>query len=509
MKQAVIYVRVSSKEQKEEGYSIPAQRKLLWEYARVNGFKVAKEFEDDETAKSAGRAGFGEMVEFLKENKKIDTVLVEKTDRLYRNFKDYVIIDELGVTVFLVKENEKLGKDASSHQKFMHGIKVLMAKNYCDNLSEEVKKGNKQKAESGLYPCSTPPLGYKLDRVGSKSVLAIDDKNKDLLVNMFNWYSTGLFSLSDLVEKVKNEGLLIRANLPSTSKMTTLTKSSVQRILRNPVYYGDFFWKGHVHKGTHQPLIDKPLWDKVQDVLDRFQNKKMLSKYNTLDFVFKGLMSCGECRRNITAIRKIKPSGKEYVYYNCTRFNTDCAQPAVTELELDKQVIIKLNGLTMPQEALLYVAEGLKESLYTKRDTEDKAQERLEAEKKRLEKSLSTLYEDRLDGTITKDFYTQKSQEYEMAIKDLEEKIGRYTNASIDYYRTGVEILELSKNAGFLYKNATPAEKQDLLNFLLLNSTLKDKNLDVIYKKPFGKVYQRALRCDWRAHLIFQDEYPI
>lgn len=166
MKQAVIYVRVSSKEQKEEGYSIPAQRKLLWEYARINGFKIAKEFEDDETAKSAGRAGFGEMVEFLKENKKIDTILVEKTDRLYRNFKDYVIIDELGVTVFLVKENEKLGKDASSHQKFMHGIKVLMAKNYCDNLSEEVKKGYKQKAESGLYPCSTPPLGYKLEREG-------------------------------------------------------------------------------------------------------------------------------------------------------------------------------------------------------------------------------------------------------------------------------------------------------------------------------------------------------
>ncbi|MFK5165353.1 hypothetical protein, partial [Propionibacterium freudenreichii] len=77
-------------------------------------------------------------------------------------------------------------------------------------------------------------------------------------------------------------------------------------------------------------------------------------------------------------------------------------------------------------------------------------------------------------------------------IKDLQEKIGRYTHANIDYYRTGVEILELSKKAGFLYKNANPTEKQDLLNFLLLNSTLKDKNLDVSYKKPFDKVYQRV-----------------
>jgi hypothetical protein len=327
----------------------------------------------------------------------------------------------------------------------------------------------------------------------------IDDKNKDLLINMFNWYSTGLYSLLDLMEKIKNEGLLIVANLPSTSKIKILTKSSVQRILRNPVYYGDFFWKGHVYKGTHEPLVNKPLWDKVQDVLDRFQNKKMLSKYNTLNFAFKGLITCGECGRNVTATRKIKPSGKEYVYYNCTKFNTSCAQPAVNEEELDKQVIAQLEGLTMPQEALSYVAEGLKQSLYTKRDTEDKVQERLEVEKNRLEKSLSTLYEDRLDGTITKDFYTQKSQEYEMAIKDLEEKIKRYTHASIDYYRTGVEILELSKNAGLLYKNATLAEKQDLLNFLLSNSKLKDKNLDVIYKKPFDKVYQRISRSDWRG----------
>ena len=71
MQQAIIYVRVSSKEQKQEGYSIPAQRKLLREYAKANSFKIVKEFEDDETAKSAGRTGFGQMVEFVKNNKEV------------------------------------------------------------------------------------------------------------------------------------------------------------------------------------------------------------------------------------------------------------------------------------------------------------------------------------------------------------------------------------------------------------------------------------------------------
>ncbi len=137
--------------------------------------------------------------------------------------------------------------------------------------------------------------------------------------------------------------------------------------------------------------------------------------------------------------------------------------------------------------------------MYSKRDTEDQAQERLEAEKKRLEKTLSTLYEDRLDGTITKDFYNSKATEYETAIKDLTEKIARYTKANIDYYKTGIDILELSNMASILYKKANPDEKQDLLNFLLSNSSLTDKNLNVIYKKPFDRIVERSSRSDWRS----------
>ena len=87
-------------------------------------------------------------------------LLVEKTDRLYRNLKDWVTLDELDLEIHLVKENVILSWDSRSSEKFMHGIKVLMAKNYIANLSEEVKKGMLEKAEQGQYP-SKAPLGYK------------------------------------------------------------------------------------------------------------------------------------------------------------------------------------------------------------------------------------------------------------------------------------------------------------------------------------------------------------
>jgi site-specific DNA recombinase len=149
---AVLYVRVSSKEQ-EQGFSIPAQRKLLTEYAGQHSLNVLREFEDIETVKRAGRTSFTEMVEFLTAtNDPRPILLVEKTDRLCRNIKDWVTIDGLGIEVHLVKEGVVLSQDSRSSEKFMHGIRVLMAKNYIDNLSEEVRKGMREKAEQGHWP---------------------------------------------------------------------------------------------------------------------------------------------------------------------------------------------------------------------------------------------------------------------------------------------------------------------------------------------------------------------
>ena len=156
---AVLYARVSSKEQEKDGFSIPAQQKLLRQYASENGISVVREFTDVETAKRSGRSGFGEMLWYLRRNPTCRTILVEKTDRLYRNIKDWVTVDDLGVEVHFVKEGVVLSPDSRSSEKFVHGIKVLMAKNYIDNLSEETRKGMLEKAAQGLWP-SFAPLGY-------------------------------------------------------------------------------------------------------------------------------------------------------------------------------------------------------------------------------------------------------------------------------------------------------------------------------------------------------------
>src|SRR5215204_3183238 len=200
-KQAVIYARVSSKEQEKEGFSIPAQLKLLKEYAAANGLTVVQEYVDVETAKQTGRAAFGEMVGFLKAHPSIRVMLVEKTDRLYRNLKDWVTVDELDVEMHFPKEGVVLSRDSRSSEKFMHGIKVLMAKNYIDNLSEEARKGMREKAEQGFWP-RMAPLGYRNTTGAHGKKIIVPDPARSLIVRrLFEWYSRGDISLKEAARK--------------------------------------------------------------------------------------------------------------------------------------------------------------------------------------------------------------------------------------------------------------------------------------------------------------------
>ena len=199
---AVLYARVSSREQEQEGYSIPAQLKLLRDYASRNGFRIEREFLDIETAKTTGRKSFSEMVEFLKRSRNCRTVLVEKTDRLYRNFRDAVTLEDLETEIHFIKENQILSKNSRSQDKLAHGLHLLIARNYVENLREEVIKGMREKAEQGIYP-GRAPFGYRNNR--EKRSIEIHPENSPVVKFIFEHYATGQYSLITLRNAVREE----------------------------------------------------------------------------------------------------------------------------------------------------------------------------------------------------------------------------------------------------------------------------------------------------------------
>jgi DNA invertase Pin-like site-specific DNA recombinase len=218
---------VSSKEQEKEGFSIPAQQKLLRQYASDHGIAVAWEFTDVETAKRSGRTGFGDMLSYLRRYSDCRTILVEKTDRLYRNIKDWVTIDDLGVEVHFVKQGTVISPDSRSSDKFMHGIQVLMAKNYIDNLSEETRKGMLEKAEQGLWP-SFAPLGY----LNVNRSIVPDPVIGPIIRNIFEWYATGEYSLAEVTKMARAAGMVFRKSGSPVPKGPTRV-SRIYRVTRH------------------------------------------------------------------------------------------------------------------------------------------------------------------------------------------------------------------------------------------------------------------------------------
>ncbi len=477
---AVLYARVSSKEQEKEGYSIPAQLKLLKEYAAAEGFTVAQEYVDVETAKQTGRAAFGEMVAWLRAHTDLRVILVEKTDRLYRNLKDWVTIDELDVEIHFPKEGVVLSRDSRSSEKFMHGIKVLMAKNYIDNLSEEARKGQQEKAEQGIWPTKTP-LGY-LNVTGEdgRKVIAVDPDTAPFVTKLFDLYVTGQFALRELANKMRSEGFVY----PKSGN--PIPTSTLQTILRNRLYTGWYEWNGKLYQGKHEPLVTIELWERVQRVLDG----RNASKHRRMrhDFAFSGLIACAKC--GCSVVGEIKK--QKYIYYHCTGYADKCrGEPAscrrkyVREEVLEQQFTEMLGRLRFDEEILEWVREALHASHADERRDHEEAIKRLRAEYDRLQSRIDAMYIDKLDGKIGGEFFDKMAGQWREGQTCCLRDIERHQEAEQSYKEDGIRILELAHSAQSLFERQPAREKRRLLNFLLSNCSWDNGEVIATFRQPF------------------------
>ena len=490
---AVLYARVSSKEQEKEGYSIPAQIKLIREYAIKNNMIIAHEFEDVETAKQTGRTSFKEMLDFLKANPDVNHLLVEKTDRLYRNLRDYISLDELRVSVHLVKEGEVISESSKSSAKFMHGIRVLMAKNYVDNLSEEAKKGMAEKAAQGMWP-TCAPFGYKnVTRDDGRRIIVIDPEAAPTIRQIFEWYASGRYSLKDISQLVADAGMRTRY------KRERLQTSAIDKILRNRIYSGEFYWKAQLHKGLHEAIISMELWQKTQDLLDAGRRKTSPSKHKEM-VAFAGIIKCAHCGCSLVGDVK---KGK-YVYYRCSGFKGKCNEPYVRQEHFDGKFAELLDTLKFDDEVLAWVKQALKDSFGDKQKLHDESMSRFRCEIERLDKRLDGLYLDKLDGRITLEVYDRLSIEWQEQRHKLTAQAQSHQQASDNYNFDGVLLLELAQNARKLYEAQPAQEKRRLLDIVLSNCTWGGGEFQTVLKQPFDLI----AKTNHKARLARTDFMP-
>ena len=482
---AVIYIRVSSKEQQEEGFSLDAQLKFLNEYAHAHNMEIVNIFMDVESAKSAGRTQFGQLVEFLKAQSVLSpgsnpcqTVLVEKTDRFYRNVEDLVTIRDLGVTVNLAKENVVMSPASKSHEKFSHGLNVLLAERFSNNLSEETQKGMTEKARQGIWP-SQAPIGFSnVEGPNGKRIIVQDPVLAPLVRRMFQLYAIGIYSMKDLCKEATMVGLVTR------KRGNKLSNSAMYDILNNPIYYGDFYWKGILYNGTHEPIISKELFDNVQKAMDK--RSKCPTGRQKHDFTFQGLLTCGHC--GCAVVAEIK-KGK-YIYYHCTGNKGKCPDKYAREEKIDVQFSESLNQLKIDDDVLDWIVSVMSESTAESKKQRESEVTAIAQQKQRLEDRLEKMYLDKLDGIISNEEYTRLSKKFRSDLTDLKFRMEPLAVEKDDCLDSGKRLLELAQKAASLYSAQVPTEKRKLLNLVHSNSSWAGGKLMPNYRKPFDMIVE-------------------
>jgi DNA invertase Pin-like site-specific DNA recombinase len=282
---AIILARVSTEEQLKEGQSIPAQLARAREYCQRKGLEIKSEYQFDESSSIDQRKKFELVIEEIKQSKEKLALIVECVDRLQRSFKESVLLDELRkqdkVELHFIRENLVIHKDSNSSEIQRWDLAVFIAKSYVLQISDNVKRSIEQKLRNNEWP-GMAPYGYKnITREDGKKDIVIDGFDSKIVQKMYEWYSTGAYSL-----------LLVRGKLKKDYNLD-LSKGYVDAILKNPFYYGEMRFKGKLYPHGYEPTITKELFDKVQQVKAGFNKKHF--KYAGLPYVYRGLIRCADC----------------------------------------------------------------------------------------------------------------------------------------------------------------------------------------------------------------------
>lgn len=482
----VLYARVSSKDQEREGYSIPAQLKLMRQYAKDHNLNVVREFTEAETAKQAGRKQFRKMLEFLDKTPSCKNIVAEKVDRLYRNHFDAIELQRHSKkpTIHFAKIGKTISHDSKSYEILHHDLDLAVSHFYVNNLSEEVRKGMTEKVAQGGWP-GEAPLGY-VNRLEDHTI-QVHPHNGPLIQELFRLAATGQHSLRSLKKEIHAMGLR------SKRAKNPISVSTISRILKSDFYYGYFKWKGETYKGIHEPLITKALWDQVQANMRPGNQKPSKTK---LEIAYRGSMKCFSCGCSITGEKK---KGR-YIYYRCTNGKSLCPdRKYVREEDIEEQVKLALQKIRIPKDVIEWTRHQLEKDCKDERITREASQVQLKKRYNDLSHRQSTAYDHFLDGRIDSQMWEAKNKQWSDEMIEIQQQLDTFELDNTDNINHGIHLMELAREASSLFNDMTPDEKREIISLVLSNPRLNGTNLRYDYKKPFS-MFQNVVNLEeWRG----------
>jgi len=518
-KQAVIFARVSSEEQKK-GASIKAQLKSVQDYCdnitptKPQKLKVLQVFSITESSTRGERKLFYEMLDYVKKQTHKTAIVVNCVDRLQRGYKECVELDDLRkqgrIELHFYKENLILTKDSTSSDIMRWDMGVLSAKMYVGALRDNVIRSMDYKREHGQWQ-SCAPVGYlNISRTkNTQADIIIDEERAPKVKRLFEEYAKGGRTLQDITNLARSMGLY--------SKMCrvkkTISRAQVRNILKNPFYIGFFINKGKIYQHHYEHLIDKELFEIVQDVMEGRKRAPSHLYYGDKQYILTGLVKCGCCGSLMTCETKVKDAKHSYNYIKCNHLKKTCTQKPLNEAKVLKQIE---EALSLPMNISDEMLKNLKAEVRKKLKEESKVTASM---KKNITEQLQALREEEkilfkgyVQGKCDEEMYNEMKAEISEKRDALQKTIDRYNGIDDEIDDICEKIIDITVNAGKILKSPIISLKRDFLRLILSDFFTDGKNVVFSIVKPFDKLLQTAEINKWCAILCayrtdFYDEY--
>lgn len=509
-----IYCRKSSESEDRQVLSIESQINELKKLALRLKLPVVDLLSESKSAKEPGRPVFNEMIKKIDQGK-AEGIICWKLDRLARNPIDG------GQISWMLQQGDIQHIQTYDRSYYpqdnvlIMGVELGMANQFILDLSKNVKRGLKTKAEKGWQP-GLAPLGYLNDKSKGKGKTEIvkDPERFNLVKKMWQLMLTGRYSPPKILNIANNKWGF------RTAKGNPLSRSGIYRIFTNPFYYGWYEYpraSGNWYKGSHQSMITAEQYDKIQLLLGR-KGRPRPKKH---EFAFSGLIRCGQCGAMVTAEQKNqiicsvckykfssnnklncprcntpvekmkKPTFLKYVYYHCTkRKNPKCDQGSIELKELERQIDQYLSGIQISEAFKNWAIKYLKQE--NKREIASR-QIILSSQQKAYNsclKKLDNLFELKIsplntDGSLLSDEEYAKRKAELIKEKARLEEILNDTSGRVERWLEDAEkTFDFACYARKWFAKGSLQEKARILQSLGSNLTLKNKKLYIQLKKP-------------------------
>lgn len=478
----VIYARKSTEDDKRQVQSIEDQIKIVKEIAKNQNLSIKEICTESKSAKEPGRPTFNKMIEEIEEGK-YDGILCYHLNRLSRN-----PIDSGRISWLLQKG--KIKRIITPYKTYNPEDNVLLfniesgeANQFVRDLSHLVKRGLKSKIEKGWRP-GLPPLGYlnsKIKKRGENDIYP-DQERFDLIKKMWELMLTGKYTPPKILEIV-NEKWGFTTRKFSKIGGNGLSRSGIYAIFKNIFYAGYFYSKGELKKGSHKPMITLEQFDKVQFLLGR-KGKPRPKKHT---FPFTGQIRCEECGCLFTAETKrklIKSTGevREYTFYHCTKkkLGYKCSNTKHVRAEdLEKQIEIEINKLTILPEFRQWAIEAVYEDIEFEKNNIQKMLESLNKAIEETEAQINRLVEMRYKDLLTDDEYIEKRNELVNKKTKLREELRSLELQADESLELSEKAFDFVTYAHTWFNEGTLEDKKSILMTLGSNLTIKDGILKI------------------------------